>query len=79
MTGQVLDISKHENTVRTPHPQGPGRSARLYRFPAGKCVMPVPPPPPVHSRKFKIRLHLMIELTIGLMLWLIWFIWRLTH
>lgn len=77
MAGQVLDISKHENSARTLPPQRPGRTARIYRFPAGKCIMPATPAAP--ARKSNLRTHLIVEVAIGLLLWLIWFIWHLLN
>jgi hypothetical protein len=78
VAGQVLDISKHDNAARTPQPQSAGRSARIYRFPASKIAIPTPPPAPAR-RTSNLRLHLMIEIGVGLLLWFVWFIWHLLH
>jgi hypothetical protein len=77
VAGQVMDISKHETSARLPQAQRPGIPARLYRFPAGKSVLTIPPSAPPPARRSKLRLHLMVEVAIGLLIWLIWFIWHL--
>ena len=81
VAGQVLEISKHDNAARAPQEPGTGRTARIYRFPASKVAIPAPPPelPAPRRRKSHFRLHLMIEITLGLMLWLAWFIWHLVR
>jgi hypothetical protein len=79
VAGQVLDISKHENTIRAiAFTERAGRSARLYRFPSREQAT-LPCAPAARRRPSELRIHLAVEITIGLMFWLIWFIWRLTH
>jgi hypothetical protein len=76
---QVLDISKHENTIRAIARTEPaGKGARLYRFPSRAQVI-LPCAEVSRKRPSHFRIHLAVEITIGMMFWLIWFIWRLTH
>jgi hypothetical protein len=78
VAGQVLDISKHESTVRTSRPQGAGKRARVYRFPAGKSEL-LPAPAAAIGKKSNFRVHVVVEIAIGLLFWLIWFVWHLLH
>jgi hypothetical protein len=75
---QVLEISKHENTIRATAPSEHARQgARLYRFPSRVPV--ILPRANAAKKSSHFRIHLAVEITIGVMFWLIWFIWRLTH
>ena len=76
MAGQVLDISKHESTVRGTPSELVGRQARVYRFPS-KTALPPPPRAPRRKRLSNFRIHLAVEIAIGLFFWLVWFIWHL--
>ena len=74
MAGQLLDISKHNNLVRSSQPvTSAGRRARVYRFPAGEALVD-----PL-ERKHHVHSQLTAQIGIGLMVWLIWFVWHLTH
>jgi hypothetical protein len=75
---QVLDISKHEITIRTTARSArAGQVARLYRFPSRAPV--TLPPPKARKRPSQFRIHLAVEITIGLLFWLTWFVWHLMH
>jgi hypothetical protein len=80
VAGQVLDISKHENAVardpawRTTRTAS-GKRARIYSFPAPAAAVSNAPEAP----KRRLRLHLAVELAIGFMLWLSWYIWHHLH
>ena len=86
MAGRVLDISKHDDIVRTARSSHvKTRSARLYRFPSRAPQAETEPAPlaepiiqPVKSR-FTWRSRLAIELAIGFTAWLIWFWWHMLH
>jgi hypothetical protein len=85
VAGQVLDISKHENAVardaawrasRTvSRTASGGKRARIYSFPAPAAAVSNAPEAP----KRRLRLHLAVELAIGFMLWLSWYIWHHLH
>jgi hypothetical protein len=79
LAGQVLEISKHESTAKT-RPSGlTGQCARVYRFPSRTVAVVPAPPIPKRRRVSNFRIHLVVELTIGLLFWLVWFIWHLMH
>jgi hypothetical protein len=78
VTGQVLDISKHETTVRATPAGLSGQRARIYRFPSKPAAAP-PPPNFKEETGRRIRYSPGLELAIGLVFWLIWFIWHLTR
>jgi hypothetical protein len=79
LAGQLLEISKHENTVRVVGPPVVvGKSARVYLFPSKIAVAP-PLRPPKRKHVSNFRIHLVVELTIGLFFWLVWFILHLMH
>lgn len=82
VAGQVLDISKHDNTARKAPVKLAGKRARLYPFPAPAAVAEPPvsaveQPEPLPRSRF--RLHLAVELGVGLFLWLLWYAWHLLH
>ena len=76
MAGQVLDISKHESAMRDTPSVLVGRRARIYQFPSTTAVAPAAPVPK-RKRLSNFRIHLAVELTVGLFFWLVWFIWHL--
>lgn len=78
LAGQVLDISKHESTVRVTPSVLVGHRARVYRFPSKTPNVP-PRPLPASKRKrlSNFRIHLAVEITIGLFFWLVWFVLHL--
>jgi hypothetical protein len=81
LAGQLLEISRHEDTVRViPPPVVVGKCARVYQFPSKTAVAP-PPPTPIPKRKqvSNFCIHLVVELTIGLFFWLVWFVLHLMH
>lgn len=73
MVAQVLEITKHENRMRTSRPYRDGMGARVYRFPSRGAASQDAPP------ASRFRLHLALELAIGLAVWLTWFLWHLAH
>jgi hypothetical protein len=79
VAGQLLEISRHENTVRVVAPPVVvGKCARVYQFPS-KTVLAPPPPPPKRKHVSNFRIHLVVELTIGLFFWMVWFVLHLMH
>jgi hypothetical protein len=78
VSGQVLDISKHESTGSSAPSELAGRRARIYRFPSKPAAAP-PPPDSKEDTGQRIRYSPGLELAIGLVFWLIWFIWHLTR
>jgi hypothetical protein len=82
VAGQVLEISKHDNTSTARQLAHSGRTARLYRFPslpplAAAAQKPQNVAPKAPERRF--QLHLAVEVAIGLVVWLIWLLWRTFH
>jgi hypothetical protein len=53
-----------------------GRRARIYQFPPTTAVAPAAALPK-RRRLSNFRIHLAVELTVGLFLWLVWFVWHL--
>lgn len=82
MAGQVLEISKHENTVTTAAQGRPGGRARIYRFPDRTPLLGSELPAVTADQRSLRRLfhlHLAAEVGIGLTVWLVWFLWHLLH
>jgi hypothetical protein len=77
VAGRVLDISKHETTMKAA-PAVSGQRARVYRFPSKPSAAP-PPPNSKEDTGQRIRYSPGLELVLGLAFWLIWFIWHLTR
>jgi hypothetical protein len=78
VAGQVLDISKHESAVKSAPSGLAGQRARIYRFPSKPAAAP-PPPDSKEDTENQIRYSPGLELVLGLVFWLIWFIWHLTR
>ncbi len=79
MAGQLLEISKHESPGRfVAPPVVVGKSARVYLFPSKMAVAP-PPRLPKKKHVSNFRIHLVVELTIGLFFWMVWFVWHLVQ
>jgi hypothetical protein len=77
LAGQLLEISKHESAVRVVAPPViVGKYARVYLFPSRKAAAP-PPCLPKRTHVSNFRIHLVVELTIGLFFWLVWFVLHL--
>jgi hypothetical protein len=83
VAGQVPEISKHESTTRSARPQTLDGRGRLYVFPSATVAAGASMIPESGSAaaapKSRFRAHLAVELAIGIILWLLWFTWRLLH
>ena len=78
MAGQLLEISKHENTLRATPSGLAGRRARIYQFPFKAPALPAQPSlTPRRKRLSNLRIHLAVEIAVGLFLWLAWFVLHL--
>ncbi len=73
-----MDISKHDTAVTAGRPAPPGQNARLYRFPSRAQVILPQPRMTVRPRTW-FRTHLMLEIALGLIVWLLWFVWHLMN
>jgi hypothetical protein len=79
VAGQVLDISKHETPVRAAaSSEHAGQGARIYRFPSQAQMAFPRAKVPMRPRTW-IRTYLLIDIAIGLLVWLGWFVWHLMH
>ena len=82
MTGQVLEISNHGNTVMATRQPRSGARAQIYRFPART---PLSESELNHehaaggSMRSYFRLHLAMDAGIVLIVWMIWFGWHQLH
>ena len=79
MAARVLEISRHEGTANTAQTAYPRRPARVYRFPAPAAVVHGHVDREGAHRHNPLRMHLAIELAIGVTIWLTWYLWRLAH
>jgi hypothetical protein len=78
VAGQVLEISKHETAVRAGQAEHAGQGARIYRFPSRAQVTFPRAKVPVRPRIW-FRTYLLINIAIGMLVWLAWFVWHLMH
>lgn len=56
-----------------------GRPAQVHRFPSNKPKSDAPRKAASAAPRISFRLQLAIELGLGMLVWLLWFGWHLTH